>query len=216
MVEAAYARARISIIPNAVDTERFLPVERKHSQEEGVRILCVARLIERKGQHLLLDATRRLTDRGCQGFRVVLAGEGDAMAALKAQAQHLRIGHMVDFLGYVPRDLVPQVYADADLFVLPSFNEGMSVATLEAMAAGLPLVTTRGSGLEELVKDNGLTFDWGEVDALTDALEQLLRNRAMRQEMGKRSRELSKRFSWHAVGEQYRALLYAGSGRQAG
>ncbi|MBI1881130.1 MAG: glycosyltransferase family 4 protein [Chloroflexi bacterium] len=172
-----------------------------------IKLLCVARLIERKGQHHLLEAAHLLVGRGQKQFKIILVGTGDAEASLKALAQQLAIADRIEFRGYVPREEIPQVYAQADIFVLPSFNEGMSVATLEAMAAGLPLVVTRTSGLEELVDQNGFTFEWGNVMVLADALEQLIYSAELRRQMGARSRQIAHRFSWREVGHTYFNLL---------
>jgi glycosyltransferase involved in cell wall biosynthesis len=208
MVESACSHAHLVVIPNAVDSERFRPRTPERTRKDGtIQILCVARLIERKGQHHLLQSVRLLADRGHGQFKVVLVGEGDAEAALKAQAHALGVETLVDFRGYVPRTNMPVVYSSADIFALPSFNEGMSVATLEAMASGLPLVVTRNSGLEELVSGNGITFTYGDILALADALEQLLLSCEQRQQMGHRSRELALGYSWEQVGCTYAHLL---------
>lgn len=207
MVASVYSRARIMTIPNAVDLETFQPALSRRSQDETIRLLCVARLIERKGQHHLLEAARLLEERGLRQFKIVLVGTGDAEAALKVRAHDLGVEGRVEFRGYVPRGHMPQVYATADVFALPSFNEGMSVATLEAMATGLPLVVTRASGLEDLVDRNGFTFLWGDVVALADALEQLIQSAQLRQQMGEQSRQIAQQFSWREVGQAYFDLL---------
>jgi glycosyltransferase involved in cell wall biosynthesis len=208
MVKRAYPDARITLIPNAVDSERFRPATEEQSEEKRcARLLCVARLIQRKGQNHLLEATRLLKNRGRGPIRVVLVGRGDAEATLRAMAHELGLSDWVEFEGYVPREEMPQVYRSADIFVLPSANEGMSVATLEAMASGLPLVVTRASGLEELVNGNGYTFAWGDVKELADVLEKLILSGQLRRKMGERSRQLAQHFSWEEVGRSYVDIL---------
>jgi glycosyltransferase involved in cell wall biosynthesis len=83
----------------------------------------------------------------------------------------------------------------------------MSLATLEAMATGLPVVLTEGSGLEELVDGNGLTFAVGDVPALAAALEQLMTSEPLRRQMGERGRQIAQRISWEQVGQTYYELL---------
>jgi glycosyltransferase involved in cell wall biosynthesis len=104
----------------------------------------------------------------------------------------------VIFHGYVPREHIPAYYASAHTFVLPSYNEGMSVATLEAMAAGLPLVVTRTGGTADLVNEgvNGFTFEWSDMNTLTDHLYQLATNRDLCRTMGEASRKHAKCFTW--------------------
>jgi glycosyltransferase involved in cell wall biosynthesis len=100
---------------------------------------------------------------------------------------------------------MPDYYANAHVFVLPSYNEGMSVATLEAMAAGLAVVVTRTGGTAELVEEgvSGFTFDWADVKTLVIHLHRLFTDRALTRRMGSESRARAERFSWDAAAERY-------------
>jgi glycosyltransferase involved in cell wall biosynthesis len=193
----------ITLVPNGVDVDYFTPGA-PIPADGPLRLLCVARLIERKGQHHLIAAVKRLAD---EGIDVVLdlVGTGDAQTNNQAQAQALGIAHRITFSGYVPREAIAQRYADAHVFVLPSYNEGMSVATLEAIAAGLPVVVTRTGGTDDLVVEgiNGFTFDWADVDTLTAHLRRLATDRVLARRMGTASREHATHFSWDAAAHQY-------------
>ena len=193
----------VTLIPNAVDTERFRPSPTPSSTNASPRVLCAGRLIERKGQHHLIEAVRQLRARGQNGFKVVLAGTGDGEAALKAQVARDGLGDVVQFLGYVPWQEMPELYAAVDLFVLPSYNEGMSVALLEAMASGLPAIVTPTGGTEELMDGNGLVVPWADTAALTSALARLLSSPETRATMGRRSRELALQRTWPATAQAY-------------
>jgi glycosyltransferase involved in cell wall biosynthesis len=197
----------ITLIPNGVDLAAFPPAT-PIPDDGPLRLLCVARLIERKGQHHLIEAVKRLTD---EGIEVVLelVGTGDAQASNQAQAERLGIGERVIFAGYVPREQIARHYAAAHVFVLPSYNEGMSVATLEAMAAGLPVVVTRTGGTDELVAEgvNGFTFAWADVARLTAHLRRLATDRAITRGMGAASRERAARFSWDVAAQHYLAMF---------
>jgi glycosyltransferase involved in cell wall biosynthesis len=164
----------------------------------------VARLIERKGQHHLIQAVKQLTD---EGFEVTLdlVGDGDARPAYEAQVGELRLERHVSFLGYVPREEIARHYASAHVFVLPSYNEGMSVATLEAMAAGLPVVVTRTGGTAELVQEgsNGFAFDWADVDTLVERLRCLATERDRARLMGEASSIHAASFTWKAASDRY-------------
>ncbi len=191
-----------ALVPNGVDVAAFrVATPRLHGP---LRILCVARLIERKGQRHLLAALRRLRDAGVAAT-VEFVGTGDAAQTYRAEAGRLGVADLVTFAGYVPRERIAEHYANADVFVLPSYNEGMSVATLEAMAAGLPLVVTRTGGTRELVQEgeNGLTFAWGDIETLTQHLIDLASNRAVLQRMGAASRRRAERMSWEMVALRY-------------
>lgn len=207
MIRAVDPTVAVSLVPNGVDLAAFQPATAP-SGAGPLRLLCVARLIERKGQHHLIAAVKRLADAGV-AVTLDLVGTGDARAANEAQARALGIQERVRFAGYVPREEIAARYAAAHVFVLPSYNEGMSVATLEAMAAGLPVVVTRTGGAAELVEEgvNGLTFDWADVDALTAHLRYLAADPALVWSMGAASRTRAAGFSWDAAASRYLELF---------
>ncbi|MGC9039291.1 MAG: glycosyltransferase family 4 protein [Roseiflexus sp.] len=202
MIRAVDPTITPMLVPNGVDVAAFhIASLRPHGP---LRIICVARLIERKGQRHLIAALRRLRDDGVAAT-VEFVGTGDAEQTYRAEAERLHVADLVTFAGYVPRERIAEHYANADVFVLPSYNEGMSVATLEAMAAGLPLVVTRTGGTIELVQEgvNGLTFAWSDVETLTQHLTYLAANRDYLRQMGAASRQRAERMSWEAVAQQY-------------
>jgi glycosyltransferase involved in cell wall biosynthesis len=207
MIHAVDPDLSCLLIPNGVDTLAFSPKQRV--PETGpLRILCVGRLIERKGQHHLIEAVKRLTDEGID-VELDLIGTGDARSDNEAQAARLGLAERVHFLGYVPRERIAEHYAAAHVFALPSYNEGMSVALLEAMASGLAVVVTVAGGTPELVQSevNGLVFEWGNIDRLTVHLRRLARDRPLARQMGKASRLRAGEFSWDRAAVRYCDLL---------
>jgi phosphatidyl-myo-inositol dimannoside synthase len=201
----------IPIIYNGVETDVFFPAA--HSNP-SLSIVCVGRLIERKGQHHLLEAYAQLRRQLPQApVRLILAGTGDAEPALMRLASELAIADSVEFVGFVSREQMPALYRQADVFVLASQSEGMSIALLEAMASGLPVVVTDTGGTQELIspEQNGLVVDWGDVGQLTAALRRLVEDSAMRQRMGENNRATALRCSWREITKQYLALIGAGA-----
>jgi glycosyltransferase involved in cell wall biosynthesis len=202
MIRAVDPRIRPELVPNGVDLAAFEPA----AIVDGgpLRVICVARLIERKGQQHMIEAARRLIAAGV-ALELELVGTGDAQGALEAQVAAAGIGAQVRFSGYVPREAIAQRYAAAHVFALPSYNEGMSVATLEALAAGLPVVVTRTGGTAELVDEgvNGLAFNWADVGALAAHLGRLAADRGLARRMGAASRARAARFSWDAAAARY-------------
>ncbi len=194
------------VIPNGVDTELFHPPPERNNAISV--ILCVARLVKRKGVHVLLQAFAKLHTDGVDA-RLVIVGTGDEEENLKALADKLKISAQVDFRGVVARDEMPELYRNADIFVLPSENEGMSNAALEALASGLPLVLTDVGGAAELIAqgENGLVVPRGEVEKLTVALRKLLSDLTLRCSMGIRSRKLSEQFSAQRMVDRYIQLI---------
>jgi glycosyltransferase involved in cell wall biosynthesis len=203
MIHAVDRNVAVSTIANGVDLGAFRPGD-AIPDDGALRLLCVARLIERKGQHHLIEAMRRLVAMGVD-VTLDLVGTGDAQSANAAQVQAAGLAAQVRFVGYVPRERIAESYAAGHVFVLPSYNEGMSVATLEALAAGLPVVVTRTGGTAELVEEgvNGLTFAWADVDRLTAHLHRLATDRALARRMGAASRARAAGFSWDAAAERY-------------
>lgn len=193
-------------IPNGVDTALFTPVHPESNRP--FTIVCVARLIERKGQHHLLNAFAQLRATCEQPLQLLFVGTGDAESALRESAARLQVGDSVTFKGFVARDRMPAVYQEADVFVLPSEQEGMSIALLEAMASGLPVIVTDTGGTAELVTkgENGEIVPWADVPALVRALRELLQADDLRRRMGAENRRRVLRFGWPALATRYLEL----------
>lgn len=156
----------------------------------GFRVLCVGRLVPEKGQAILLEAASALRRRGL-ALSVTLVGDGPARASLEAEARRLGIGGDVTFLGALGRDTVARLYSETDAFCLPSFAEGVPVVLMEAMAAGLPVVTTRIAGVPELVEDevSGAVVAPGRSEPIAEALGRLAADPELRGRWGAAGRE---------------------------
>jgi phosphatidylinositol alpha-1,6-mannosyltransferase len=203
MIHALDSTVNVRFIPNGVDLAVFQPGP-AIPDVGPLHVVCVARLIDRKGQHQLIKAVKRLTD---SGIDVVLSliGTGDSQRDYEAQARRLGIEDRVRFVGYVPREEINKHYSAAHVFALPSYNEGMSLAALEAMAAGLPLIVTRTGGTQELVEEgvNGYSFNWADVETLTNYLRILTKDRALARRMGASSRARAAFFGWDAIADRF-------------
>jgi len=207
MLRAADPATVPSVVYNGVVIDDFQP-SRPPQEGEPLRLICVGRLIERKGQRDLIEAVARLVARGID-VRLSLVGTGDSESSYRRLVNDRGLAGRIEFAGYVPREDMPGQYSRAHVFVLPSYNEGMSVSTLEAMAAGLPLVVSRTGGVEELVEErnNGLSFRPGDIAGLTSHLEALARDASLVRSMGKRSLVRAAAFSWDSAAEAYVHML---------
>lgn len=207
MIHAVDRSVNVVLVPNGVDLSAFRPGPPIPDQGP-LQVVCVARLIERKGQHHLIEAVRRLADMDVD-IRLSLVGEGDSQPEYEALARRLGVEQQVHFVGYVPRERIPACFASAHVFALPSYSEGMSIAALEAMAAGLPVVLSRTGGTDELVEEgvNGLTFDWADVDTLVSHLRRLAYDRDLARRMGAASRVRATNFSWDTIADRYLELF---------
>ena len=149
-----------------------------------------------------------MADSGVE-VEVSFVGTGDSLDDYKRLSWDLGVVDQIKFLGYIPREKISKYYIEADVFVLPSFNEGMSLAMLEAMASGLPLIVTQTGGTDSLVQEglNGFTFTWGDVEQLTVHLKKLLEDRSLLRQMGLESRRRTEQFTWKGVARQYQDLF---------
>lgn len=179
---------KLRVIRCGIPTANFQPDEAEHEAEP--EILCVGRLVPQKGHGVLLGAVSLLRDRG-HPVRVVLVGTGPTREALERQAERLRIDAQVVFAGPVGQDAIKDLYARASVFCLPSFAEGLPIVLMEAMAMGLPAVSTRINGIPELVEDgrSGYLVAPGRADELADALERIIVDPALGRRFGRAGRE---------------------------
>jgi glycosyltransferase involved in cell wall biosynthesis len=169
-------------------------------------VVFVGRLAAEKAPGLLLEAWQTVSDR-CATSRLFFVGDGPQRADLEKRAEQLRVEGTVLFTGWV--DNVPDYLGAADLFVLPSMTEGMSVALLEAMAVGLPVVASRVSGTIDVIQDNknGLLFDSGDDQGLIRCLTSLMASKELRAELGREARRTVERhFSLDAFADRYLEL----------
>lgn len=174
-----------------VDTVRFRPASTRVDRDVAapLRVLTVGRLVPVKGMPLLVDAVAALVHRG---FPVALTvvGAGPLLEPLREDVRARGLDDVVRLLGPVSQDELPALYREADVFCLPSFNEGIPVVLMEAMATGLPVVTTAITGIPELVVHHrtGLLVTPGRADLLAAALAELARDPALSRRLGEQAR----------------------------
>ncbi|MDD5342142.1 MAG: glycosyltransferase family 4 protein [Patescibacteria group bacterium] len=196
----SYAKKKIDIIPNGVDTEQFKP---RSKQNNIFTVLTVARLIPRKGIQYLVEGFAKFTAKFSES-KLIIVGDGPMKNQLQQKAVELRIDDRIEFPGNITHDKLPGIYQKADVFVLPSLNEGMSNSILEALASGLAIIATPTGGSSELIdKDNGIIIEPKNAQAITSALENCLGNQNKLAKMKINSREKSELYSWRRVAEKY-------------
>jgi L-malate glycosyltransferase len=196
---------KIGVIYNGIDTQQFRPV-RPDNHTDKLRILCVSRLIKRKGIEYLLKSIPLVKEKAGKNFEVWIVGEGNLEEELKDLSSDLGLSDLVVFKGYVAHENLPEIYASSDLFVLPSFNEGMSNTILEAMASGLPIITTDTGGKRELINSNGVIIKEGNKQDIAEAIINLAGNPDKRKMMGQESKLMADSLSWEKVCEAYLKL----------
>jgi glycosyltransferase involved in cell wall biosynthesis len=202
--------ARFTIVPGAVDTARFTPGPGAHPGP--VRLFYHGRVDRRKGVLDFIDALALLRARAIP-FEAIISGIGPDVESSKARAAELDFSEAeIRFTGYADYDTVPDLYRAADVFVSPTYAEGFSNTILEAMAAGLAVVSTHSVGVSDCLRDgeNGLLVQPGDVPALADALARVIEDAPLRRRLAEDGlAECRRVYSWRAVGRQIMDV-YAG------
>lgn len=155
----------------------------------GKHLIFVGRLAPIKGISVLLDAFA-MTRGAHPDAQLTLVGDGPLRADLEAQAERLNLGDAVTFTGYVGMEEVSKRLAAADIFVLPSFAEGVPVVLMEAMAARMPVLGPKVAGVEELIEEgvSGFVIPPGDVETLAARIDALFADTTRRAEMGRAGR----------------------------
>lgn len=209
--------ARMAYIPNSVDPARFdfeAPREALRVEcgvpTDGPLVLCVGSLLPVKGHAYLIQAAARVIAL-FPDVTFALAGGGGLEDDLVRQAQKEGVSDRFLFLGY--RDDVEKLLKAADVFVLPSMREGTSIAILEAMAAGTPVVATDVGGNPELIMDHetGLLVPPRSPEALADAIGTLIRDSALRERVASNARQKVEREFSEEVNFERLVTLYRGT-----
>jgi len=210
-------KEKIKIVFNGVDTETFKPSPDKtrFREELGLRgdpvVLFVGHFGLRKGSHLLLKEVPAVLKRFPGALFVLVGGTPSFLGSdvhwsmLQDLVVQSGIRERVKFVGTVPYDDVLRYYLAADLFVLPTLYEGLPKVVLEAMACGLPVVTTRVSGNTDAVVDGetGILVDPRSGDQLRAAMLNLLSDLGTMREMGLRGRQRAlEHFTWERAAKQ--------------
>ena len=201
---------RVEYIPGVgIDPDRFLPTEKsilKRSEigvPEGAKmLLSVGELNKNKNHEKVLRAIAELKT---ENVHYAIAGKGALADELKRLAAELGIAERVHILGY--REDVAELYGAADLFVHPSYREGLPVAVIEAMAAGVPVVASKIRGNVDLITEEGGKLVCPcNVRGFAEAIDTVLSDKEMSEKMGAHNREAAKRYSTEAVSELLRKL----------
>ena len=199
LVLAAAPQARTTLIPNGIELNRF-----SSDRKRQPAILVVARLFERKGVQHVLEALR---DRNYP-FTVHIVGDGPARADLERLARASRTP--VRFWGWLDNgsEQLKDLLETSQIFVYPSTQENFPVALLEAMAAGLAIVTTVGTGCDEVVGDSAVLVRPGNSGDIRAALDRLVADPGLRAAKGAAAlARLQCSFGWEGIARRYREIL---------
>ncbi len=189
---------RVVTINNGVDLERFY-----REEHAGFTYINVGRQDVNKNQRLLIRAFKKVAEQ-YEDVHLIWAGDGNQHEALFGLTGELGLMEKITFPGMVAK---PEYFlAKSDVYVQTSRVEGLPLAVLEAMAAGLPIISTPAGGMKDIVRDNGILIPFDEVDPLVDAMIRLKEDEEMRISMGKASKEAVKPFGAEEMAKQYHTV----------
>lgn len=184
--------------PTGIDVEHFSEVNELHLKElrethgiadDEVVLISVSRISREKNIEFMLEALAGLHGQGESRFRLLLVGDGPARSHVQSRVEALDLGKQVVLVGAVPPDEMPLYYHLGDIFVFASKSETQGMVILEAMAAGLPVVTVRSSGIDDVVIEGENGFKTPENrEVWAERLQSLMADPALRSRLGKQAR----------------------------
>ena len=196
---------RFTIVPGAVDVDRFSPQDEKAvgklRDDAAPTLLYHGRVDERKGAVDMIDALAKLPDE----VRLVMSGIGPDIEAVEKRIGALEVEDRVEMTGYAPYSTVPEVYHQGDVFVSPTYAEGFSNTILEAMASGVPIVSTKAVGVVDCLRheDNALLVSPGQPDELAEALHRMIEDDDLRTRLaGDALKECRSTYAWSVIARQ--------------
>jgi len=191
----------IAVIPNGINLK-------EHTEKRPVKevecfsknVLFVGRLHPIKGVQYLLQAMKIVHEK-MPDVKLILVGDGEERERLESLTDSLEIQECVEFVGRVPHERVTDYMNQSDIFVLPSLSEGFPVTILEAMTCGLPIVATRVRGVLDIIENdiNGYLVDSMNPEQIAWALQKILENEQLRENISSNNRDEAEKYSWDKV-----------------
>lgn len=191
---------KISVVPNGVDTDTYHPGFSTIEFKWDTTLLYVGPLSERKGlRYLIKSMPDILSDHPDTGLVLVGSGDNERLSLL---AESVGVRDHVQFEGFVADEDLPDYYRAADLFVFPSTLEGFGMVLVEAMASGLPVVSTTATAIPEVVGDAGVLVRPKCEDALSEAICNILSEGDLGLWATKSRNHVIDKFTWRKVGDR--------------
>ena len=192
----------VDVIPNGVELDNYYPSNETRGKTDKIRLITSGRLSATKRVDMLIDAVEILQKKGYK-IKFTIAGDGSLSDSLKQLVSQKNLDSNIEMLGRVEPTNMPELYRASDIYISATMQEGMSNSMLEALACGLPVVTTYCEGVEELITNNGIVTKHAHADLLADAIRTLADNRDTLEQMSIAARKHAETFSWKNAADKY-------------
>jgi glycosyltransferase involved in cell wall biosynthesis len=202
------SNSKVEIMPeNAIFLSDTIAEPRPERTSTELKLITCGRLVPYKGTDMIIEAMRQLPDR----VTLKIVGDGSERASLETQVDRLGLRDRVTFTGWIPQGETRQHYLQSDVFCFPSVREFGGAVALEAMAAGLPCIVADYGGLQEYVtSDIGFKIEPKSrpyvINEIIKSLNQLLQDPIKVSELGRKSQQHAKKFTWEQKGQDLIAL----------
>ncbi len=200
-------KEQVYVLPNSVEIPTVVP---RRKNNKIITFVFVGRIGHRKGAFDLIKAYGKLTDSQRKRSRLIFAGDGDVDYGQR-MTQKLSLTNGITFLGWIDEDKRNKLFTNSDVFTLPSYNEGLPMAIIEAMGWGLPVITTNVGGIPEVVMTqiNGFLICPGDTQKLSDAMKLMIEKTKMRKRLGNAARMTAERYDIKDYCEQLAGVYYS-------
>ena len=199
-IEEVYKVKKIKLIYNGIYLDKYYSNDFIHST---INIISVGQIWKTKNHSFMIDIMKELVKRD-EKYCLTILGDGPLKNEMERKIEKENLSEHVILRGNVNN--VEDFLADSDIFLLTSQYEGLSLATLEAMASSLPIISTNVGGMSDIVQDNGFLLEENNVSLFVEKIELLSNNELLRKKMGLRSKELVKKYNIYDMQEQYMKL----------
>lgn len=184
---------KIRVIYPGIDTVRFHPVDNTPSQIK--KIMYLGGLTKRKGIYETIYAFHKLLTMRTD-VKLLIGGAGEELARMQKKITQLKMDKYVEYLGFVPETDLPSLYNQADLFIYPSKYEGFGYTVLEALASGIPVITSNISSLPEVVGDAAITVDPTNIEEISTKMNYILNNENVQKELRQKGPKQASKYKW--------------------
>lgn len=195
----------IEVITNGINLEDFNNIENSKT-DKNLNLLFVGRLVPQKGLLTLLKSIDVLVnDKGQKNIKLKIIGEGSERKKAEQYIEDKKINDNIQFVGWVKLEELNSFYNSADIFVLPSTFEGMPSVVLQAMACGLPIISTKVFGSEDLVCNdlNGYLLEVGDYREIAKKIDCLSKDKNKINKMGEESLRIVQKYTWDNIAKKF-------------